>query len=104
MKITKTQRALLERAARNSYGRTSVVTGWYTTRKSGGRHYGTREYLAAKALVEAKLLVRVGDADHSATGIRGPKGGYVGTHYGTDWGYAITEAGRVALETQAVKP
>lgn len=96
MKLSKTQIKILSRASDNSYGRTSVQTGWYSTRKDGGR-YGDREFDAAQALVEAGLLERVGNPDSSRQPIKGARGGYVGTHYGVDYGYQITATGRAAM-------
>lgn len=95
MRFNKTQRELLEQAAGNCYGRVSVVTGHYSTRRNST--YGTRKLDAAQALIAHGLLVRFGDAYVTRDPIRGPRGGSIGTHYGRDYSYEITDAGRAAL-------
>ena len=91
MRLTKTQRALLERAARNHYGRTSVVSGYITSRRNGS--YGRRESEAACKLVEAGLFEYLG-AERSVR--------HLCHRYGADRGhdtsYRITEAGRREIE------
>jgi hypothetical protein len=83
--VTKTEKTLLARAAKN--GRISTMRGFYTGARHG--HFGTRESSAAHSLSDKGLLefLRHHSDYHHLTG------GWTTVHC-TDTVWQITDAGR----------
>lgn len=89
VKLTKTQRALLERAARNARGTVAICHGW----RSGARgSYGSRD---SKTLVQLRDMGLVGKIEFSSG--RHYYGGHGECDHYTEAWATITEAGREAI-------
>jgi hypothetical protein len=89
-KLTKTQIALLKRAAFNPDNRVSVLSGVVTSRKHGA--YGTRERDAAASLRDLGFLVYV-RGYHTTHHLSHRQGSDIGS----DTVWQVTDAGRRAL-------
>lgn len=91
MKLTMTMRKLLEYAAANPYGVTSVQSGFITSRKHS--QYGARAQNAALNLATLGLLTHV-DTHISVHQLCHRQG----ADHGHDTVWKITDAGREALK------
>lgn len=91
MRLTSTQRALLERANKNPHGVVSVISGFVTSRRRKG--YGGRERDAAHQLLGLGLIKHVEtyrSVHHLAHGF--------GADHGSDAVFEITDSGRLAVK------
>ena len=92
MKLTVTQRDLLERAAKHPHGVVSVISGHVTSRKQGQNRYGTRERDAAHKLLELGFFKHVDthkSVHHLSHGF--------GADHGSDSVFEITDNGRIMI-------
>lgn len=91
IKLTKTERAMLEQAARTTRGFMHAVHGYSTSSRSGIR--GTRATMAIKSLVAKGLA----DSLKVEAGYEANMDGWGTTHY-TGFLARITDAGRKAIQ------
>jgi hypothetical protein len=91
MKLTKTQIALLQEAARNSEGIAGFQHGFYAGRK-GTPTFGDRNFRAYKGLIKLGLATHRNHLSSSH-----PLVGNTTTCHSTDTSFYITDAGRAAI-------
>jgi len=92
VRLTKTERALLEKATRNGRGNLSAMTWWSSSAKCTS--HGNRAMRAIKSLVAKGLAEDL----HSESNHAPNSDGWGSTH-ATEFWATITDSGRKALET-----
>ncbi len=89
--LTKTERELLEKAARKPQGTVYAMTWWSTEAKCTS--HGNRAMNALKSLVAKGLA-----DNYRASSNHGPNVSGFGTTFATEFAATITEAGRNAIK------